>query len=156
MKQAVEFNLRVVTREERESSRSDANRFQLPDDYIDKHSLQYFRDDFNRQLFLEWFYYEQVLSNHSLLRLAEVSSPFVTLDRKVCKPLFQVYDMHRDKYIELGRREYNLDERTCCRLYHLTFSLMAAMVKLNQLDTSSDNLNEYFNETLREKMSGHE
>ena len=155
MQKEVGFNLVEVTRDEWEAKRTDSHRFDQPGDYMEKESLQYFKDDFFRRLFVEWYYDGQVLSNVSLLKLAKVSSPFQNIQRKVNTPVLNTFEMHRQKYIQSGTTEYNLHESITCRLYHLCLTLIAAKVKLNFLNSSSDDLNEYFDKTIKHKMSKH-
>ncbi len=86
MKNNVEFNMRIVTRQEIEANRTDYNRFELPEDYTTEEHLMYFKEEFNRRMFVDYYWYNKLFSNETMLALAKLSTPDVSLKWKVLNP----------------------------------------------------------------------
>ena len=140
------WNLTACSREEWEKNLTDAMRFMKPADYTTDESLKYFRTEENRNLFVEWFH-KQELSNKNFKAIADVSFPYDPV-RKAHKPVYLVWELHREKFMHDCKTKYNLNEQVLKEIYHECFTEVAQL-KVNPDDNSLENL---FQLTVDEKL----
>ncbi|HUS03751.1 MAG TPA: hypothetical protein VMY77_18555 [Chitinophagaceae bacterium] len=116
-------------------------------DYRTEESLKYFRSEENRNLFVEWFENKE-LSNKNFVAIANVSSQGEP-GRKVLKTVHLVWELHREKFLEVCKSLYDLGDAVLKAVYHETLTEVTQL-KGGPDDTSFEKL---FTVTAHKKLN---